>query len=66
MVCFGNSYVKDKSCSGWPCSAVTPQNEEDLDQLVFANWCIIVKDLFMELNIGCNILETMVATLEYG
>ena len=25
--------MKDKPHSGWPCTAVTPQNEEHLDQL---------------------------------
>ena len=27
-----NSDVKDESCSGWPCTAVTSQNEECLDR----------------------------------
>ena len=35
----GDSSVKDKPCSGLPCTAVTvtPLNEENLDQLNHAN-----------------------------
>ena len=34
-MCFssGNSGVKGKPCYKWPCTAVTPQNEEHLNQL---------------------------------
>ena len=61
----GNSDVKDKPCSGWPCTAVTPQNEEHLDQLIRANQWITTRELCTELNIGFNVLEMMMATLEY-
>ena len=61
----GDSDVKDKPCSGQPCTAVTPQNEERLDQLICANGRITNRELCTELNIGFNALETMVATLEY-
>jgi len=33
----GDSNVKDKPRSGWPCTAVTPRNEERLDQLIRVN-----------------------------
>jgi len=33
----GDSDVKDKPCSEWPCTAVTPQKEEVLDQLTCVN-----------------------------
>ena len=33
----GDSVVKHKPGSGWPCKAVTPRNEERLDQLIRAN-----------------------------
>ena len=33
----GNSDVKDEPCSRWPCTAVTPLNEEHLNQLIWAN-----------------------------
>ena len=67
MVCFsrGNSNVKDKPRSGRPCTAVTPRNEERLDQLICANWQITIRELCTALNIGFSALETMVATLEY-
>ena len=67
VACFssGDSDVKDKPCSGHPCTTVTPRNEERLDQLIRANRRITTRELCTELNIGCNVLETMVATLEY-
>ena len=61
----GDSDVKDKPRSGRPCTAVTPRNEERLDQLIRANRRITTRELCTELNIGCNALEAMVATLEY-
>ena len=60
----GNGDVKNKPCSGWPCTAVTPRNEEHLDQLIRANWQITTMELCTELNIGFSVLETMLATLE--
>jgi len=66
-VCFssGDSDVKDEPHSRRPFTAVTPRNEERLDQLIRANRRITTRELCMELNIGCNALETVVATLEY-
>ena len=58
----GNSDLKDKPRSGRPCTAVTPRNKERLDQLICANRQITTRELCMELNIGCNALEAMVAT----
>ena len=37
----GNSKVKDKPRSIWPCTAVTPWNEDGLDQLICANCWIM-------------------------
>jgi len=42
-VCFSNGNVKDKPCSGQPCTAVTPQNEECLDQLIHVNQQIMTR-----------------------
>jgi len=61
----GDSDVKDKPRSGWLRTAVTPQNEEHLDQLIHVNWWIVTRELCTELNIGCSALEVTVATLEY-
>ena len=61
----GYSDVKDKPRSGRPYTAVTPRNEERFDQLIRANRRITTRELCTELNIGCNALEAMVATLEY-
>jgi len=61
----GDSDVKGQPLSGQPCTAVTPRNEEHLDQLIRANRWITTRELCTELNIGCNVLDMMVATLEY-
>ena len=61
----GDSNMKDKPCFRQPCTAVTPRNEERLDQLIRANQQITTRELCMELNIRFSALETMVATLEY-
>ena len=61
----GDSDRKDKPCSGRPCTAVTPRNEESLDQLICVNRRIMTRKLCTELNIGFKALETMVAMLEY-
>ena len=61
----GDSNVTDKPRSGWPCTAVTPQNEERLDQLIRTNRQITTTELCMELNISFNVFETMVAMLEF-
>jgi len=41
----GDSDVKDKPRSGRPCTAVTRQNEECLDQLIHMNWRIMTREL---------------------
>ena len=46
------------------CTAVTSQNEECPDQLIHTNQWFMIRELFTEMNIGFNALETMVATLE--
>jgi histone-lysine N-methyltransferase SETMAR len=61
----GDGEVKDKPHFGLPCTAVTPRNEERLNQLIRANRWITTRELCMELNFGFNALEIMVATLEY-
>ena len=47
-----DSKVKDKPCSGLPCTAVTPQNEEHLDQTIHMNQQIMIRELHMKLNIS--------------
>jgi len=54
-----NGDVKGKLCCGQPCTAVTPQNEEHLNQLISTNWWSVTRELCMELNISCNMLEMM-------
>jgi len=41
----GDSDVKDKPCSGQPCTAVTPRNEERIDQLIRGNCRITTREL---------------------
>ena len=48
----GERDVKDKPRSGRPCKAVTPRNEERLDQHIRANRRITTWELCTELNIG--------------
>ena len=64
VVRFSNN-MKDKPHSCQPSTAVTPQNEECLDQLIHANREIMTRELCTELNIGFTVLETRVTTLEY-
>ena len=47
MACFssGNSDVKDKPYSRQPCTAVTPRNEEHLNQLIRVNRQITTREL---------------------
>jgi hypothetical protein len=45
--------------------AVTPRNEEHLDQLIHVNRQITSRELCLELNINFSALETTVAMLEY-
>jgi len=67
VACFssGDSDVKDKPHSRRPRTAITPQNEERLDQLICTNWQITTRELYTELSIGFNALETTVSKLEY-
>jgi len=46
-VCFssGDRNVKARPCCGWRCIAVMPWNEEHLNQLIHANWLIVVAKL---------------------
>jgi len=48
-----------------PCTAVTPRNEEHLDQVIYKNWQTTTRGLRTELSISFIALETMEATLEY-
>jgi len=57
----GNSNMKDKPHSRWLSTAVTPQNEERLDELICVNHWIMTRESCRELNIGLNAMETMVA-----
>jgi hypothetical protein len=61
----GDSDVKDKPRSGWPCTAVTPRNEERLDQLIRANRRITSRELCTELNIGFSALLCYCALCSY-
>jgi len=49
--------VKDKPRSGRPCTAVTPRNEERLNQLIRANQRITTRELCTELNIQSQARE---------
>ena len=44
VVCFssGDSNMKDKLLSQQPCTAVTPQNEDLLDQLIYTNQLMVL------------------------
>ena len=57
--------MKNKPFSGWPRTAITPQNEEHLNQLIHVKQWIMTGELHRELNIGFSALVMMVATLEY-
>lgn len=61
----GDNNVCDKLRSGRPCTAVNPQNEKRLDQLIRANQRITTRELCTELKVGFNALETMLASLGY-
>jgi len=58
----GNSDVKVKPHSWWPCTVVTLQNEEHLDKVLHVNQQIMIRILCMELNINFNTLEMMMTT----
>ena len=49
--------MKDKTHSGWSCTADTPQNEERLKQLVHANQQITTRELCIEVNISFSALD---------
>ena len=38
----GDSYVEDKPRSRQPCTAVTPQNEEHLNEIICANQLVVM------------------------
>lgn len=38
----GDTDVKSRPCSGWPRTAVTPQDEEHLNQLICTNQLMVV------------------------
>jgi len=61
----GDSNAKDKPHSRQLCTAVAPQNEEHLNQIVHVNQWTMTRELHTELNIGFNVLETVVTTPEY-
>jgi len=51
----GNSDVKDKPHSGQQCTAVTPQNEDHLDQLTHVNQLMmgtVLKNSVLQLRIA--------------
>jgi len=56
---------QDTLCIGQSCTAVRPQNEEHLKQLMCINQYITIRELCTELSISFRALEMMVATLEY-
>ena len=60
-----DSNEKYKPCFGQPQTAVTPQNEEHLNQLICVNWRIVTRELCTELHISFSVLEMMVATLKH-
>ena len=63
----GDSDMNGKPRFGQPCTTLTPQNEEHLDQLICVNPWIMTRELCTELNIELNInaLAMMVAMQEY-
>ena len=65
VVCYscGCSNTKDESCFTWPCTAVTSQNEERLDQLTCMNQHIMARALWTELTVVSSVLETMVVKM---
>lgn len=67
VVCFsiGNHDEKDQLCSRQLRTAVTPQNEKWLDQLICVNQSIVTRELRMELSISFSALEAKVVMLEY-
>ena len=61
----GEKGVHDKPRPGRPCTAVTPRNEERLDQLIRGDRRIKTSELCAQLNVGCNALEKMLEHLGY-
>jgi len=60
-----DSNVKGRPWSRWPCTAVTPQNEECVDQFIYAINSFVTRELCWVLNIRLSALEILVTTLEY-
>ena len=61
----GDMDVKDKPHPGRPCTSVTSQNEERLNQLIHANQQITTRELRMELNNSLSVWQTIaVVTVE--
>jgi len=42
--CHGDSDVKDTPCSRQSCTDITPQNEENFNQLIHENWLLLITD----------------------
>ncbi|KAG8222260.1 hypothetical protein J437_LFUL001458 [Ladona fulva] len=61
----GEKGVHDKPRPGRPCTAVIPQIEERLNQLIRADRWITTRELCANLNVGCNALETMLEHFGY-
>ena len=61
----GDMDVKDKPHPGRPCTSVTSQNEERINQLIHANQQITTRELRMELNNSLSVWQTIaVVTVE--
>jgi len=67
VVCFSsdNNVMKHKARSRQLWTAVTPLNEECLNQFIHAHQCFMTREECIELSIVFNVLEAMVATLKY-
>jgi hypothetical protein len=61
----GDSEVKDSPHFKLPCTTVTPQNKERLNQLIHANRWITTRELCTELNIGFSALLCYCAVCIY-
>ena len=61
----GDINMKDKPHSRRPCTAVTPWNEECLDQFSSPKWHIATRELRTELNISFSALGTVVKMLKH-
>ena len=61
----GGSDVKDKPCTRWAFTAVTPQKEERLYQFIHVYQPIMTRNLCKKLNISFRVLKMMLAMLNY-